>query len=188
MRASAQRCRRRATFGLALSTPFLLAAMAARGAPRPMGAETLGELLRFYGASRQELSIQTPNIAERLRQRDREAARIVAGSDGRFADWPARGRIVRWSGDKAMLGIAVELAEGIGLQTFLGDDFDPTNTALDRNDPLVAAALASKDRALRVSGTLVLGADNGPFDAMAITPRAGREVSLITSFAAIGPA
>lgn len=187
--------RRAAVFG-SVALPWAIGSESALASPppprQPISERALSQVLRFYEASRQEIigRVDGSTIAEAIARRDQAAYRILGlgPSIGYFSNWPATGRYVKLIESGRRLGLAVELAAGIGLQTYLGDGLDMTWTSISVDGPLAEIVRASPGRSLRVSGVIRVKYEQGmvmPIDMLADSSKAGEEVSLLAIFVQI---
>lgn len=152
----------------------------------PMGEREMRELLRIYDTARKTISGPLDEAA--IATRDQAAARFIrhTGSGPSFGNWPATIRLVKPVESGRRLGLAVDLAEGIGLQTYLGDELDMTWTSISKESHL-ADILRYSDGRLRVWGQLKMtkwerDRESVPIDMLAGSSNAGAEVSLLARF------
>lgn len=180
-RTAVRQISRRAITLAGLALPW-----SAAWASTPMRDAEFRALLRIYDDARKMTALQVDKttVASMLAERDAAAGRIVAPSGGRFERWLATAKVATWHETGRWLGCRVELVPNTSLQTYIGNDDSQTATMIPMSDPLADAALALRDRTVRVSGTMQLK-DGAPIDLLASSDKAGQETSLLVKFTRI---
>jgi len=103
-----------------------------------------------------------------LAARNREIAKLIGASEGRFADWIGIAPLGAQAYRDGSVGLAIQIGPGVWLQTYLGPRLeDPYRTVVSFADGALDMEMRAvvKGARVKVSGVLILkdGAPTDPF-------------------------